>query len=68
MIELPKKGLLRVDEVAEFFDVKPVTVYRWISDGLITAEKYKKIIRVHRESVMAFRKKSVIDPEEKFAM
>jgi excisionase family DNA binding protein len=68
LIELPKKGLLRVDEVAEFFSVNPVTVYRWISDGLITAEKYRKIIRVHRESVIAFRKNSIIDPEEKFAM
>jgi len=65
---LPKKGLLRVDEVAEFFSVNPVTVYRWISDGLITAEKYRKIIRVHRESVIAFRKNSIIDPESRFSL
>lgn len=68
MMKLPKKGLLRVDEVARFFGVHKKTVYGWISDGLLTAEKYRKIIRVHRESVERFRKKSRIDPESKYSL
>lgn len=52
---LPKKELLRVDEVATYFDVARSTVYLWIDHGLLKAEKYRGIIRIPKESVKKFR-------------
>jgi excisionase family DNA binding protein len=50
-----KKEMLRVDEVAEFLDVSRSTVYLWIDHGLLSAEKYRGVIRVPRESLKNFR-------------
>jgi excisionase family DNA binding protein len=64
MNELPKKPLLRVDEVAAYFDVTEKTIYLWIEHGLLEAEKYKRVIRVTRESIKNFRLASKMNPLE----
>jgi len=64
MTNLPEKALLRVDEVAQYFDVTRATVYLWIDHGLIEAEKYRGVIRISQESVDNFRLKSKIKPLE----
>lgn len=62
MTNLPEKPMLRVDEVAIYFDVSKQTVYLWIDHGLLVAEKYKGVIRVPRESVLNFRLASRLAP------
>lgn len=52
MPELPNKALLRPDEVAEYFDVKPRTVYGWISEGKIEAVKVGGTVRIKRQAVL----------------
>ena len=64
MTDLPQKPLLRVDEVATYFDVTEKTIYLWIDHGLLEAEKYKRVIRVTRESIRNFRLASKISPDE----
>ena len=55
MTDLPQKPLLRVDEVATYFDVTNRTIYLWIDHGLLQAEKYNGIIRIPRDSIKNFR-------------
>jgi excisionase family DNA binding protein len=62
MTDLPQKALLRVDEVASYFDVTTRTIYLWIDHGLLEAEKFKGVIRVPRESIQNFRLASKINP------
>lgn len=62
MSDLPNKALLRVDEAATYFDVTRQTIYLWIDHGLLEAEKYKGIIRIPKESIIAFRLNSKIRP------
>jgi excisionase family DNA binding protein len=50
-----RKELLRVDEVAEFFDVSRSTVYLWIDHGHLEAEKLGGVIRITQESIDKFR-------------
>ena len=64
MTTLPQKELLRVDEVAAYFDVSRSTVYLWIDHGLLEAEKYERIIRIPRESVNNFRLARKMTPLE----
>ena len=59
---LPNKALLRVDEVASYFDVTRQTIYLWIDHGLLEAEKYKGIIRVSSESIKNFRLSAKMNP------
>ena len=51
-----KKPLLRVDEVATYFDVHPRTIRLWIENGHLIAEKLSGTIRVTRESILDLRK------------
>jgi excisionase family DNA binding protein len=53
-----KKQLLRVDEVATYFDVHPRTIRLWIEHGHLSGEKLSGVVRVTRESILDFRKKS----------
>jgi excisionase family DNA binding protein len=54
MTSLPQKPLLRVDEVAIYFDVTPRTVYLWITNGkLERVETPGGSIRIPRERVIA---------------
>ena len=62
MTDLPQKPLLRVDEVASYFDVTNRTIYLWIDHGLLEAEKYKGVIRIPRESIETFRLSGRINP------
>lgn len=64
MTTLPQKELLRVDEVASYFDVSNRTVYLWIDNGILEAEKIGGTIRIPRESVEACRMASKMRPLE----
>lgn len=65
MVDIPKKPLWRVDEVASHFDVTRQTIYLWIDHGLLEAEKYNgKMVRITRESIENFRLSSKIKPLE----
>jgi excisionase family DNA binding protein len=62
MKDIPKKALLRVDEVATYFDVSRSTIYLWIDHGLLVAEKYRGVIRIPRESVVKCRVANKMQP------
>lgn len=64
MTDLPDKKLFRVDEVAAFLDVDRSTIYRWIDHGLLAAEKYNRVIRISRESLLNFRFSSRLQSED----
>jgi excisionase family DNA binding protein len=64
MTTLPDKELFRVDEVAEYFGVTQSTIRRWIQHGHLPAEKYSRVIRISRETLLAFRKKSKLLPDQ----
>jgi len=49
MEELPKKVLLRPDEVADFWSVSVKTVYRWIDSGILGSVKKAGTIRIPRK-------------------
>jgi len=55
MLELPKKELLRVDEVATYFSITDRCVRLWIEHGHLKAEKIVGTIRITRESVLKCR-------------
>ena len=55
MKDLPNKALFRVDEVAEYFNVHENTIRLWIDHGLLVAEKYRRLIRIPRDSIKNFR-------------
>lgn len=49
---LPDKDYYRPDEVAKHYDVKVKTVYGWIAEGKLEAEKIcGRTIRIPRESI-----------------
>lgn len=56
-MDLPNKGLLRPDEVAEYFSVTRRTIYNWIDSGRLDAVKVSgTIIRITRESINNLQK------------
>jgi excisionase family DNA binding protein len=58
MEELPKKALLRADEVARFWGVSRSTIYRWADLGIIKIIKKGGTIRVPRGEVNKIRAES----------
>lgn len=64
MNDLPKKTLLRVDEVAKHLGVSRSVVYAWIDLGLLRAEQYVEhgTIRISRQAVLDFRRAREKDP------
>jgi excisionase family DNA binding protein len=50
--DLPKKTLLRPDEVALFLSVSLKTVYRWYRSRVIDGTKVKRSLRIYRDSIM----------------
>lgn len=63
MTDLPDRKLLRVDEVALFFDVTERTIRLWIEHGHLQAEKYNgRTLRILKESVETFRLKGRTTP------
>ena len=55
MSELPRKDLFRPDEVAEYFSVSAKTIYLWIDQGKLKAEKIVGTVRVLRGSILQLR-------------
>ena len=55
---LPKKDLLRVDEVAEYFNIDDRTVRRWVTHGILEGEKIRGVLNVSRQSIVNCRFKS----------
>jgi excisionase family DNA binding protein len=47
--KLPKKTLLRPDEVAKLWRISRSTVYRWADSGVIKAVRKGGVIRITRE-------------------
>ena len=62
MNTLPNRELLRVEEVATYFDVSRSTIYLWIDHGILIAEKYRGVIRIPRESVENCRLSNKLEP------
>jgi len=56
MNKLPEKELLRPDEVARYFSVDRHTVYRWVKEGKLRADRVGKQIRIIHDSVLALRR------------
>lgn len=52
---LPRKDLLRIDEVADYFSVEDQTIRLWIAHGHLIAEKHRGTLRVRRQSVVDCR-------------
>jgi excisionase family DNA binding protein len=50
--DLPRKTLLRPDEVALFLRVSLKTVYRWHAKGLLQGIRFQRSLRIFRESVV----------------
>jgi len=58
--DLPRKDLLRPDEVALFFNVSKATIYRWVDFGRLSASKPSGgTLRIFRESVVELLNKKV---------
>lgn len=57
MMELPKKELLRIDEVANYFSVTERTIRMWIEHGHLEAKKMpgaaSGTVRITRASAAA---------------
>jgi len=51
-VDLPRKNLLRPDEVAFFLRVSLKTIYRWYLSGLIAGVKVNKSVRIYRDSLV----------------
>ena len=49
---LPDKPLLRVEEVAKFFQVTRMTIYRWYENKDLTGTNAKGVLRIYRSSVI----------------
>lgn len=64
MSSLPDRELLRIDEVAAYFNVTDRTVRIWIEHHHLNAEKLRGVIRVTRDSVVEFRLKSRLEQHE----
>jgi len=56
LMELPRKELLRIDEVADYFSVTVRTVYLWIEHGHLKTRKTPGgLPRVLRSSIKKCR-------------
>ena len=56
-INLPNKPLLRIDEVAGYFDVSERTVRRWIEKNRVRSIRVGGTIRVYKDSVVGREEK-----------
>ncbi|MGD0658315.1 MAG: helix-turn-helix domain-containing protein [Syntrophorhabdales bacterium] len=50
--DLPRKTLLRPDEVALFLSVSLKTIHRWYHSGLFEGAKVKGSLRIYRDSIL----------------
>jgi len=51
-LDLPHKTFLRPYEVATFLSVSLKTVYRWHGSGLIEGTKFKRSLRIYKDSIL----------------
>lgn len=51
-VDLPRKTLLKPDEVALFLGVSSKTVCRWYRSGIIAGVKARRSVRIYRDSVV----------------
>ena len=57
---LPDKAYYRPDEIAKHYEVKVKTVYGWIAEGKLAAEKIcGGTIRIPRESIDKIKKPAI---------
>ncbi len=49
--------LLTVDDLAEWLQVKPRTIYQWVHEGYIPVIKLGALVRFDRASILAWVKK-----------
>ena len=49
--------LLTVDQVADWLQVKPRTIYQWVHEGYIPVIKLGALVRFDQASIMAWVKK-----------
>lgn len=49
---LPPRELLRVDEVAHFFQVTRRTVYNWYNSDRLQGVHLRGVLRIYRDSVI----------------
>ena len=63
MMGLPKKELLRIDEVATYFSVTDRTIRLWIQHGHLKAEKIVGCVRITRASALNCRFASMVEDE-----
>ena len=52
-----EERLLTIDDVAEFLQVNPMTIYSWVRDGKIPAFKIGKVLRFKKSEIDAWLKK-----------
>ena len=49
--------LLTIDDLAEWLQVKPRTIYQWVHEGYIPVIKLGALVRFDRASILAWVKK-----------
>jgi excisionase family DNA binding protein len=59
MSDLPNKAHFRPDEVAVYFSVAPSTVYGWINQGIIEAQKIGGTLRITRQAIINAQKSAI---------
>jgi excisionase family DNA binding protein len=60
MDQRPEFGdeLLSADDVAQYLDLEPVTIYRWCRDGRLPCMKLGKVWRIRRSALDAFLRRA----------
>jgi excisionase family DNA binding protein len=64
MPEPTKKMCLTVSEAAEQLDVSPDTIYRLVSQRLMSCVRVGKLVRLRREHLDAFLEKQTVQAED----
>src|SRR5215207_5912236 len=52
------KELLSADDVAQYLELEPVTIYRWCRDGRLPCMKLGKVWRIRRAALDAFLRRA----------
>ena len=61
-MELPERKWVTVREVAEHLDTSKPTIYRLVRNGILSAIRIKKCIRILREDVLNYESRIKIRP------
>ena len=49
---IPNRQLLRIDEIADFFQITKMTVYNWYETDKLKGVKINGTLRIYRQSVV----------------